>query len=73
MMSRLIDDIVRSAPESISDFSGFVPKADYGYGRPGWLISKPIPGPFIYRLRDAIKVLRGKAEAIHYFEDCITK
>jgi hypothetical protein len=70
-MSQLIDDVVKYAPQTIRDFTGFVPKADYGYGRPGWLIAKPLDLPFIHRLQDAIKVLRGKASAVHYFEDTL--
>ncbi|GAF83666.1 unnamed protein product [marine sediment metagenome] len=32
-----------------------------------WVIAKPVPGPFRWRLRDAWRVLWGKAEAL-YFE-----
>lgn len=36
--------------------------------RPGkWVPSKPLPGPLLWRLRDAWAVLRGRAEAL-YFE-----
>lgn len=29
-----------------------------------WIPSRPLPGPFVSRLRDAWKVLWGRAEAV---------
>jgi hypothetical protein len=33
-----------------------------------WVIAKPIMQPFVMRLKDAIKVLNGKAEAIEFYK-----
>jgi hypothetical protein len=32
----------------------------------GWFLAKPVSGPFMWRLRDAWKVLTGKAEAVMF-------
>lgn len=34
-----------------------------------WVPARPVRGPWIWRLKDAIKVLRGKAEAFTWPED----
>ena len=34
-----------------------------------WVLAKPIPAPFKYRLHDAIQVLKGNAEAVRFLSD----
>ena len=36
-----------------------------------WLVARPEPGPFWNRLYDAIQVLKGKAEAVKFYEQII--
>ncbi|MHB8122621.1 MAG: hypothetical protein ACYDG4_10750 [Desulfuromonadaceae bacterium] len=33
-----------------------------------WVIAKPLKRPFSMRLRDAIEVLKGKAEAVKFYK-----
>jgi len=33
-----------------------------------WVVAKPYPQPFKRRLRDAIEVLKGKAEAVKFYK-----
>jgi len=33
-----------------------------------WVCAKPYPQPFIMRLRDAIAVLKGRAEAVTFYK-----
>ena len=33
-----------------------------------WVIAKPVPQDFRRRLRDAIEVLKGKAEAVKFYK-----
>ncbi len=33
-----------------------------------WVISRPLPGPFIARLKDAWLVLIGKADAVTFYK-----
>jgi|GEM_PF-5115485 len=33
-----------------------------------WVVAKPLPQPFIRRIRDAIAVLKGKAEAVCFYK-----
>lgn len=33
-----------------------------------WVISRPLSGPFIIRLKDAWLVLIGKADAVRFYE-----
>lgn len=62
----LIDDIVTKG-EALSRFK--VINVD-GKEYTGWVCAKPInPRLFRTRLRDAVKVLRGEAIAIQYFDD----
>lgn len=67
-MSRLYDSLVH---ESNIDLQSQVNLE----GSTRWYISKPVPfcgwKTFWRRLRDAIKVLRGKAFAVHHAQDSI--
>lgn len=33
-----------------------------------WVIAKPIPGTLIRRIKDAIQVIKGKAEAVTFYK-----
>ncbi len=33
-----------------------------------WVIAKPYPSHFMWRVKDAIAVLRGKAEAVSFYK-----
>jgi hypothetical protein len=33
-----------------------------------WVLSRPCVGPFWYRLRDAIRVLLGKCDAVKFYK-----
>lgn len=33
-----------------------------------WVVARPLPQPFIRRLKDAIAVLKGKAEAVSFYK-----
>lgn len=34
-----------------------------------WVLSRPYPGPWIWRVRDAWAVFRGRAEAVGFVEN----
>ena len=34
-----------------------------------WVVAKPLPEPFLWRLKDAWKVLKGEAEAVSFEEE----
>jgi predicted RNA-binding Zn-ribbon protein involved in translation (DUF1610 family) len=53
--------------KAIADFSRY--SKENPHGRPGWYLAKPVPGPFIWRLRDAWRVLMGRSFACHYYAD----
>ena len=40
------------------------PQAGLKDGR--WVLAKPLPGPFLWRLKDAWKVLCGRCEAVYF-------
>jgi hypothetical protein len=33
-----------------------------------WVIARPLPGPFISRLKDALQVILGKADAVKFYK-----
>jgi hypothetical protein len=36
-----------------------------------WYIAKPLAVPFVWRVRDAWKVLWNRAQAVHFMEDVV--
>lgn len=49
-----------------SDFVVMANENQYLSYKNGWQPSRPLPGPFISRLRDAWLVLIGEAEAVEF-------
>jgi hypothetical protein len=46
-------------------------KREYGYTKlidGKWVVARPIPAPFIQRLKDAWLVLIGKADAVKFYK-----
>jgi hypothetical protein len=33
-----------------------------------WVIAKPCPEPFWWRVKDAIRVIKGQAEAVYFYK-----
>lgn len=33
-----------------------------------WVIARPIPQPFLMRLKDAIQIIKGNAEAVKFYK-----
>jgi hypothetical protein len=66
----LIDDLIKSEPQqTLKDYSWFFKQQDY-WGRIGWFICKPIiRDSFLFKVKDAWAVIRGKAQAFQYMED----
>jgi len=61
-MSILVDTFVKTEPQCLAEVE------------PGkWAISKPLNGPFVWRIKDAWRVLCGRSVAVHYAEDVIAE
>lgn len=33
-----------------------------------WVIARPLPGPILWRLKDALQVILGKADAVKFYK-----
>jgi hypothetical protein len=33
-----------------------------------WVIARPLSGPFLWRLKDALQVIFGKADAVKFYK-----